>query len=72
VNELTKESNSLHPLFVAVRETGAMVGVCKFCISATGGKPEDAINAGLPLDGEYNDHMSFANLVKAGYQVMTL
>ncbi len=72
LREFRKADNPLRPLYEAVKATGAVAGVCKYCVSAFGGKPEDATDEGLPLDEEYQGHPSLAALIKENYRIITL
>jgi predicted peroxiredoxin len=72
LREFQKTDNPLRPLYEAVKATGVIAGVCKYCIGVFGGKPEDATKEGLELDGGYQDHPSLAALIKEGYQIITL
>lgn len=72
VTELLKEENPLSPLYRSVRESGAVSGVCEFCIGAFGGDVGEVKALGLPLLSEYMGHPSLLSLIREGYQVITL
>lgn len=58
VTELSQTDHPLTPLFNSVKESGAISGVCEYCIGAFGGDKEEIKKAGLPLAGEYMGHPS--------------
>jgi hypothetical protein len=72
VGELEKGDNPLHPVYNAVKGSGAIKGVCQFCVGAFGGDLDNVKKTGLPITGEFMGHPSIAALIDEGYQVITL
>lgn len=72
VNELSKADHPLTPLFNSVKKSGAISGVCEYCVGAFGGDKEETRKTGLPLAGEYMGHPSLVSLISEGYQIITL
>jgi hypothetical protein len=72
ISELIKEDNPLAPLYKAVKETGAISGVCEYCVGAFGGETKVIEESGLSLASEYMGHPSVAALFAGGFQVITL
>lgn len=72
IGELTKKENPMHELFESVRDSGAVYGVCGFCIGAFEGDVEEVRRAGLPVESGYMGHPSLAGLIDEGFQVITL
>ena len=72
VGELSKTDHPLSPVFSAVKASGAISGVCEYCVGAFGGDTADIEACGLPLAGDYMGHPSIANIIGEGFQVITL
>ncbi len=72
VDEFNKADHPLAPLFRALKQTGVIGAVCEYCVTAFGGDKEAVQQQGLPLAGAYKGHPSVAELIEAGYQVITL
>lgn len=72
IDELASPEHPLHPLFNWAKESGAVSGVCEYCVGAFGGDAEQTREAGFPLVGEYNGHPSVVSLVDDGYHIITL
>ncbi|MBI2411705.1 MAG: DsrE family protein [Deltaproteobacteria bacterium] len=70
--ELSKEDHKLHELFESVKASGAIHGVCQFCVDAFGGSVDEVERAGLKVIGEYSGHPSVAGLIADGFKVITL
>lgn len=72
LKELANAENPLNGLYEIVKKTGAISGVCQYCIGAFGGEVADVKAQGLPIDGEYMGHPSLFSLIDNGYQIITL
>ncbi len=72
VEVLSKPGHPLGHIFAEVKESGAISGVCQYCICAFEGNAEEVKAAGLPVTDEYMGHPSIAALVGEGYQIITL
>jgi hypothetical protein len=72
VSELFKADHPLAPVFKAVKASGAIAGVCEYCVGAFGGDRGEVEKCGLPLISEYMGHPSIAALIGDGFQVITL
>lgn len=72
VAELSKEDNPLNSLYKSVNESGAIEGVCQYCIGAFGGDAEQVKKSGVTVLGEYMGHPSLSALIREGYQIITL
>lgn len=72
LKELVKADNPLNGLYESVKQTGAITGVCQYCIGAFGGDEKDVKGQGLPVDGEYMGHPSLLSLINGGYRIITL
>lgn len=73
IPELSKSDHMLHNLFNSVSEPKgskpASVFGCKHCAGAY--LPGQILPPGIPLLGEYDDHVSFSKLIGQGYQIIT-
>ena len=73
VGELSKDDHPLASQFSsAVKASGAIAGVCDYCVGAFGGETGEVEKCGLPLASEYMGHPSVAALIGDGFQVITL
>lgn len=72
VPEISKPDHPAAPLFSAVKGTGAILGVCGFCMGAFEADRGAIEKSGIPVVAEYQGHPSIARLVLDGYQVITL
>ncbi len=72
VGELIKQDHPLASIFNAVKASGAISGVCEYCVGAFGGNTKDIEECGLPLAGDYMGHPSIASIIGDGFQVITL
>lgn len=70
--ELAKDDHKLHELFESVKASGAIRGVCQFCVGAFGASADEVERAGLKVIGEYSGHPSVAGLMEEGYRIITL
>ncbi|MBI4287465.1 MAG: DsrE family protein [Chloroflexi bacterium] len=71
IDEWSKPENRTHKLYEEVRDSGAIGGVCDFCIGHYGNK-ERATGQGLSLLGESQGHPDVARFVAQGYQIIII
>lgn len=71
IDEWSKPENRTHGLYEEVRDSGAMAGVCDFCIGHYGDKA-GAAGQGLALLSEVDGHPSIARFVEQGYQIIVI
>jgi hypothetical protein len=72
IEELSKGEHPLGPIFAEVKDSGAIAGVCQYCIGAFDGSEDTVKAAGLPISYEYMGHPSIATLVGEGFSIITL
>ncbi|MGC8602178.1 MAG: DsrE family protein [Desulfomonilaceae bacterium] len=70
IPDLVKASNPLNNLYNKVKEQGLIFAVCKACSSKMN-VLESVMAEGLPLADELSGHVSLANYIKEGYQIIT-
>lgn len=68
VGELAKPGHKLHGVYAELQDQ--VTGACGFCAGAFGAS-DTVKSAGVRLLEDYGTNMSFRNLVKDGYQVLT-
>ncbi|MBI4296052.1 MAG: DsrE family protein [Chloroflexi bacterium] len=71
IDEWSKPENRTHKLYEEVRDSGAIAGVCDFCVGHYGDKAR-AAGQGLTLLGESRGHPDMAHFVEQGYQVIVI
>ncbi|MBI2861048.1 MAG: DsrE family protein [Chloroflexi bacterium] len=71
IEEWSKPENRTHKLYEEVRNSGAIAGVCDFCVGHYGDKAK-AADQGLSLLSESNGHPDIARFVGQGYQVIVI
>lgn len=72
IGELSKQDHPLSPIFSSVKASGAISGVCEYCVGSFGGNTRKIEECGLPLAGDYMGHPSIAGIIGDGFQIITL
>lgn len=72
VTELARDDNPFNAMYKAVKDSGAISGVCQFCAGVFGGDAEKVEKLDIPVMGEYMGHPSLSALIREGYQIITL
>lgn len=66
--QLARPDHQLHQVYNAIKEN--IAGACGFCATVYGAT--DSIKAcGIDILADYGTNMSFAKLIKNGYQIIT-
>ncbi|MDA8407219.1 MAG: DsrE family protein [Deltaproteobacteria bacterium] len=68
--DLVKAGNPLNGLYNQVREQGLIFAVCKACALKMN-VLESIMAEGLPIADELSGHVSLADYIKEGYQIIT-
>ena len=63
---LANPERPIYPLYVQLKDTGIIAGVCEFCSTAMGVE-EPVLATGIPRLNAVNGHPSITDYVKNGY-----